>query len=69
MPRISAAIRYSDFEQVKRCLVTEYQRLADAALIPVHFQFVLSLDKKAFQLGYVDELFGTRENALTFIYQ
>jgi hypothetical protein len=37
--------------------------------IPVKFQFVLSADAKAFRLEYVDEVFGTQQRALAFIYR
>lgn len=37
--------------------------------VPVKFQFMLSADNKAFRLGYVDEVFGTQNRALAFIYR
>ena len=46
-------------------------RMADCAIdrpMPVRFQFLVSADRKTFEIGYVDEHFGTVERALSFIY-
>jgi hypothetical protein len=46
-------------------------RMADCAIdrpMPVRFQFLVSADRKTFEIGYVDEHFGTVERALAFIY-
>ncbi len=46
-------------------------RMADCAIdrpMPVRFQFLVSADRKTFEIGSVDENFGTVERALAFIY-
>jgi hypothetical protein len=55
-----------DFEQLD-----PVDRMADCAIdtpVPVRFQFLVSVDRKTFRIGYVDDHFGTVERALAFVY-
>jgi hypothetical protein len=64
--------RQSQRNAEAQALAKENSKVADCmnnTSVPVKLQFALSADKKTFELGYVDEALGTREQALTFIYR
>jgi hypothetical protein len=50
-------------------LIKRVDPCVKATSIPIKFQFLMSVDKKSFQLGYVDEVFGTEDRALSMIYR